>query len=598
MSVENEVPMEYRAQIPDRCQRQHANRNDAAAWVEEWKCAASCTLPFSTKNLKILEAVIDWRLITNSGTDQGIIRPVIGSGGWPVIPGSSIKGLFRRACRKLQPKKLERWCGSPVTEKDPKPGVLRFHGAWPSNPNWHERLLDVAHPQQNWQLWNPQWDSNQNQYRRISHNANALISLYKPVLWIAYSSGDQDIEQDEWCEIRETLLKALEQGIGGRTCAGYGSSGRISGDLIFECGLEGQGRASTLLSANSGEFRANIFRAAIRGMSLRLFGGLCNSNDALKAVGFLFGSIHRQDGGLQRALLDSAFTDSIVKVDDNWGRGNMEASVYAVSGTLQWRLTKNNLTEDRREALSSLLASIHALAFSLGGFGRGWRRPDHRIFYPDYYTNPEPKPPIGCHWQWSEAENLSKHPNWAVNSKADLEKLIKTARFQAREWLRLNHKIQPSKQCASWREILHPEHMNIWIRDSTSPLDSKAIHWFHKSPDTRNYGDLDPRDLRGTSLAGRIQKNRKDRETEVGRIWSRMLPKLNASSLAQWQKKPSSGLNKASTSISPWPGPYLEVLVLFNDRHNMDNEPDHGPSLIQLIDEPGSPFQRVKILNP
>lgn len=41
---------------------------------------------------------LTWRFITNSGQDDGVIRPAIGAKGWPYYPGSSMKGIFRRAC--------------------------------------------------------------------------------------------------------------------------------------------------------------------------------------------------------------------------------------------------------------------------------------------------------------------------------------------------------------------------------------------------------------------------------------------------------------------------------------------------------------------
>ena len=254
------VPMEFRAQAPGRCQRQYIRkpkdpppswRPDIQIWVDEWVERVDRASPFSDRDLHVLELQIDWRLISNSGVDEGFIRPVIGAGGWPMIPGSGIKGLFRRAC---PPHRLQRWCGSPCASGDLSPGILRFHGAWPADGLWASGLLDLAHPQQNWQVG----FSN----GRESHSAFGVVSLLQPRLQIGLSSTDPELSASEWDEIDDCLKRALRAGIGGRTCVGYGSSGRISGDLLFQCGLVGQGPAAKLLDG-SVEFRPTMFRAAI-----------------------------------------------------------------------------------------------------------------------------------------------------------------------------------------------------------------------------------------------------------------------------------------------------------------------------------------------
>ena len=252
-----EVPMEFRAQVRGRCQRQKADLNDAKDWVSEWTSRIECSDPFHVNGLTIVFPVkINWRLISNSGVDEGFIRPVLGSGGWPILPGSSIKGLFRRACRNsCTPEKLMKWCGGQLANGELQSGLLRFHGTWPSDSSWTEGLLDVAHPQQNWQV------GYENGGER--HNANAIVSLHQPILRIGLSSY-KPLDKDEWEEIKVVLTNALSRGIGGRTCAGYGTSSTgITEDALYKCSLVGQGAASKLLSGNP-EFRHNIFRASVR----------------------------------------------------------------------------------------------------------------------------------------------------------------------------------------------------------------------------------------------------------------------------------------------------------------------------------------------
>ncbi|MFM9104843.1 MAG: hypothetical protein ACKOPS_27445, partial [Cyanobium sp.] len=354
------VPMEYRAQVPGRCQRQYIKKpedapsgwcSDVQQWIDQWVERVDQASPFSGKfshhQLKIIEAQIDWRLISNSGVDEGIIRPVIAAGGWPMIPGSSIKGLFRRACPS---DRLVEWCGTRFGPGDLIPGILRFHGAWLADASWTQGLLDVAHPQQNWQVG---FDKG-----RERHSAFGVVSLYKPKLLIGLSSTDPKLSQADWDEILDTMKLALRSGIGGRTCVGYGSSGPLSDDVMFQCSLEGQGPAAKLLDGSE-EFRPTMFRAAIRGMALRLFGGLSDPSTALKVVGELFGALSREEGQ-HVGLLATAYTDQSVTLDDH-GQGSWRQPVYATSGLLQWRLTRSTGSNAADELLAELLAALHGL---------------------------------------------------------------------------------------------------------------------------------------------------------------------------------------------------------------------------------------------
>lgn len=590
------VPMEFRAQALGRCQRQYIRkpkdphpswRSDIQIWVDEWVERVDRESPFSVRDLHVLDVQIDWRLISNSGVDEGFIRPVIGAGGWPMIPGSGIKGLFRRAC---PPERLERWCGSPCAAGDLSPGILRFHGAWPADAKWTMALLDVAHPQQNWQVGYSNG--------RENHSAFGLVSLYQPRLQIGLSCTESNLQSGEWEEIDDTLRCALRAGIGGRTCAGYGNSGRISGDPLFQCALEGQGPAAKLLDGTP-EFRPTMFRAAIRGMALRLFGSLIDHRSALQAVGRIFGSLSREEEQ-NVGLLATAYTDAVMDLG-SYGRGTGAQPIYATSGQLQWRLTRSPGSNDTTELLADLLAALHGLTMSLGGFGRGWRRADHRIFMPEYYQKDKSKPLIGCHWQWREPAKLPSGIH--VQSAQDLAQLLQRARKLAACWLEKSD-IRLTGP-APWREVLNPQSMRIWTRVASDPLDAVAIEWFHWAPGSGGQDQrTDPRELKGTDLAGHVNQ-----VGQVGRIWSRLLPihsnrQPTGRSSAAYHgvaaagpgaaiarpanpmarpgaatARPATGVMarpsapnsrpaapRGEVSIAVHPGPFLESLVLFPER--------------------------------
>ncbi|MCT0212423.1 MULTISPECIES: RAMP superfamily CRISPR-associated protein [unclassified Synechococcus] len=505
------VPMEYRAQVQGRCQRQKADLPDAKIWIQEWKDSLPPSAPFKAfqsdpKTARTFNYQVDWRLITNSGTDDGIIRPVIAAGGWPVIPGSSIKGLFRRGCGKTPLDKVDitKWCGSSAGEadKDSKSGILRFHGAWPvtaeTNPEWKERLLDVAHPQQNWQLgFNEQ---SRIEKGREKHNANAIVSLFRPMIQISITSTEALLDQ-EWDKIKLTLERGLAQGIGGRTSAGYGSIQGISETPFLSIGLTGQGVASQLLDKTP-EFRPNQFRAAIRGMAMRVLGGLTDDQITMGVVDHLFGGLGKSAPKV--GLLMSQFTVQEYE-QGSYGRGQ---ATYSVSGQLRWLINDSKRSSEDLDLLRNFLYKLHSLVMVLGGFGRGSRRLDHSCF-PLADGNFYRRNSIGTHWQWLQPNLLP--PGLNPCSVEELNKLIADTRSIAGQYMKTKNFLQGSK-LAPWREVIHPDRSLVWARKASGPNDSVSINWFHDQEG--------PPCIKKTDLTGSMGK--------VGRIWSRMYPIINS----------------------------------------------------------------------
>ena len=106
------VPMMFQAQTNGRCQLQTRDQDrrsqDAELWCEEWTSETYPVTPKFKEPVRTQEYSISWRFVTNSGQDDGVIRPVIGASGYPFYPGSSMKGAFRQACRKLFSDRLGR----------------------------------------------------------------------------------------------------------------------------------------------------------------------------------------------------------------------------------------------------------------------------------------------------------------------------------------------------------------------------------------------------------------------------------------------------------------------------------------------------------
>lgn len=522
-NVINKVPMMYRAQVDGRCQLQRlvpkADEQHAQRWTKEWTERTYPHAPQFSKDVQTRTYQISWRFVTNAGQDDGIIRPVMGAKGWPFYPGSSMKGLFRSACN---PQQKKRYCGYELSNGDMAPGILRFHGGYPTNKKWVEKLLDLVHPQQDYQV----------KKGSAHHAAFMMISLYQPELQFGISSSE-DLSDQEWAEIWQIWEKAMAKGLGSRVCAGYGHPSSISGDELYSPHrIHGRGMASKTLSG--AEFRPNMFRAAIRGHALRIFGGLVPANIAEREVDKLFGGLGHREPIV--GLIGMKFVADNLTPGKH-GHGRFEVRTYDVTGQLSWLLTRPLPDDTQREALKNLILRLNQFAMIFGGFGKSWRRIDHPLFFPEYYNKPN-KSYIGCHWEWqgnfkrdvqvSILRNISQFTN---------DKLLPAAR----EWLKLQGVTLNNQYAQEWREAWHPAKVQVWGRIAQDKEDSIAVHWFHQPYYEDNRRGI-RRTIKGTALTGKLGT--------IGRIWHRMYPKFNFSQGNAPRKTQG----------------YIELLTLFPDQ--------------------------------
>lgn len=458
------VPMMFRAQIGGRCQPQRIvdNRDtgepqDAERWTKEWVERVYPQGPTFSDRVQTRNYDLSWRFVTNGGQDDGMIRPVIGAMGWPFYPGSSMKGLFRQACTAEQAK---RYCGD-EKKLDPGEMSLRFHGGYPIDDRWQENLLDIIHPQQDRQV---------KQEKRTS--AFAQISLYKPTLKFGISSLSS-LPSEEWDTIWAIWEKAMDRGLGCRVSAGYGQVTEVQGDVLCSFRLRGQGQAAKLIDG-TGEFRPNVLRAAVRGHALRLFGGLTDGATAEQVVMELFGGIPRE--GAVVGLLAIAFGESALTVEP-FGQGSYAQPAYRVEGELRWLVTRS-LSAEEREALKVLVRQLTQFAMLLGGFGKSWRRVDHRLCFPEYYDQGS-NPLIGCHWQWlweSPQELRRMNPVMKLEGVAPF---LEEVRQSARAWMALRGVRPNPSRSAEWREAWHPGRVQVWGRVAEEMEDCEAVRWLH-----------------------------------------------------------------------------------------------------------------------
>ncbi|MBW4514794.1 MAG: hypothetical protein KME11_06165 [Timaviella obliquedivisa GSE-PSE-MK23-08B] len=456
-SVDNilkRIPMMYRAQVSGRCSLQFAGNNqDLDDWTEEWTyknkqgeaCYQHKTRPIGLdKAVYRVQVEFPFRLFSNCGQDS-IARPVIGKNGIPLLPGSSVKGLFKRACNDRQ--KLK-YCGNAD-----QPGELRFLGAYPVG-NWAKRIVDVVHPQQARQLGSSE--------RQTS--ANAIISFYRPLMMFEFSCAKPDVD---WNEVRRILTAALQRGVGGKTSNGYGMGGNLAGQPTITPAfpvsllLSGVGVSSQLRN-NVPEFRPNLFKASLRGHVSRLLAGVCAEE-------------HRVTSGVN-ALFGDQKAESAVRLI--WQSRSEEFDTHGQNPTYK---TEGILYLDAPEDDRLFIKQVLKFAFVMGGFGKSWRRVWHGEFLPDYHSR---KFAIGCHWTSKEMDDILT----VEQLKTFLNQLHKSCCD------RLNVRVP---QSLKWRESWHPERVAVYAKLTQQ---SEVIRLFHDESfkttpaiGGKNPGDTRPR---------------------------------------------------------------------------------------------------------
>jgi len=544
LSSFNDVPLMFQAQTkePDRGNIQYVGEREGndqpkyEKWVKEWLTGCPpkpepedesipkwkrkpiqtlVKLPEFGANVKTWNYQIRWRMVTNSGQDGDLIRPVIGARGIPFFPGSSMKGVFRHACPE---EKRLRYCGGEVRDaednKRTQPGILRFHGGYPVDMAWAEahRLVDIAHGQQPYQVMRSTKDRGE--------NANVQISLYRPKFKFGISCLEIPWDSPEWDVIKKIWEDALGHGIGSRVSAGYGYVEEVnpsSDRTLLSVHLKGQGLSSQLLLKDptkhdrfkTCEFRPNMFKAVLRGHTLRLLGGLVDASTAKSLTQIIWGGIPEKGEsgkavvgrvGIEFSVKENNLNDKDKHKYRNDKDRLVEMPIYRLEDGCLSLIRHGEVQPE----LEGFLRSLIKFAVLLGGFGKSWRRVHHKLFYPSYFSKND-KPMIGCHWELTPVSQ-----NFLVISNSDFSRItnfIEEIREQAIAWIQSEIGKYPPGSAKEWREAWHPNKVQVWGR--TTDKKSLAIAWFHL-----NYADQ--KKINKSILTGSMGK--------IGRIWHRMYP--------------------------------------------------------------------------
>ena len=569
------VPLMFQAQVKGRSlihkleDLRNGNRTQQQAydWAEQWQdsCDTDEVPAFGNHIRKSKEYLFTWRMVTNGGQDEGVIRPVIGERGWAYFPGSSMKGAFLRACQQLCPAdEVSRYCGGKGKDGELHPGILRFHGGYPKDDSWlDDSMVDIIHPQENWQL---------NGTRLSRETPKVQISLYQPTFIFGISST-QKLPEAEWELIWKIWDKALERGMGSRVSAGYGQIKAHGESKLLSVGLSGQGLASQRINRTA-EFRPNAFKAALRGHTRRLFSGITDAATAESITKQLWGGFESRKAIV--GLLGIAFSAPSLAEDfytyTKDGRSR-DMPIYETGDSLLNLLVMREVSEQDRKNLKVWTTQLMKFSMLLSGFGKSWRRVDHRLFshhqfLPRYLTDAQGRninPMIGVHWHYmdrfksfyvsvEELENITTFlDNFHQRTRELLERRVL-------EFLRkASYPVNPLTD--EVRESWYKGNVEVWGRIAKNACDSRAITWFHGP-----YQGVES--IKHSELTGWSSRNDRQPKTQIGRIWHRMYPRYR-----------KQGEELIET------GEYIELLTIFPNRSGNEDEVQKTADFLKFLDE-------------
>jgi CRISPR-associated protein Cmr6 len=558
MSDSERVPLMFQAQVGGRSQiqklipKQKANQQ-AYEWALQWQQACDKrNIPHFEAPIQTCECQFTWRMVTNSSQDTGVIRPVIGERGWAFFPGSSMKGAFLRACKRLcSVDDTLLFCGGKGIDEELHPGVLRFHGGYPKDAEWlDDSMVDVVHPQEDWQTKN-----------QGNHSALVQISLYKPNFVFGISSS-KPLTKSQWETVWLVWKTALEQGIGSRVSAGYGQIrtydekivNHSSNRLVSFC-LSGQGAASKLINGK-GEFRPNIFKAALRGHTRRLFNGITDEDTADRLTKILWGGIGESTvAGLLGVAFNASEGDLSLDIWQSPNNHKNVAPTYEIEdATINILLTQHNLTSEQKEELKNFTIRLMKFAMLLGGFGKSWRRSDHRKFFSSYKNQM-----IGCHWTFTQYSH--QYDVLFDDDLAGITKFLNNFYIGGKKFSWLKSISDRGDSTENIREAWCKENVQVWGRLAKNESDSRAISWLH-----------DPHGIKETYLTGWSSVNDRDPKTMIGRLWHRMYPQLVKT------------IDDRGKSVWEPTGKYAELLTIFPKIKDNEEEQKIVDDFLLLLD--------------
>ncbi|WP_416674381.1 RAMP superfamily CRISPR-associated protein [Egbenema bharatensis] len=302
------------------------------------------------------------------------------------IPGSAIRGIVRAWAMQRPELRREaiRLLGQQVNDQI-MPGKIVFLDAWPDQT--HPLTIDVVNPQEKFQVYHD------NSEQPAPHALYALGDGLTPVPFTVAIRGIPGKASPEavntvWGWIEQALA---EHGLGGRTASGYGMLESAQDTTSapdpthpvqrFDFTLYSQGVEGAI--PRQIELRPSHWRGWLRSWTLRFLLGVMAERNAKVILEGLFGTLESTEDGKHRQgcvriqLLPrkpGAPWGESSKLEESKSSGGSSSKqpnpdFYIWKGQIQMSAPA--------DILESVLLPIVQIAMSVGGVGRGWRRPLH-----------------------------------------------------------------------------------------------------------------------------------------------------------------------------------------------------------------------------
>lgn len=320
------------------------------------------------------------------------------------IPASSLRGLVRSWAKRnnISQNRVRELLGD-QDEDTIYTGKIQFLDAYPLQPS--PITLDIVNPQQSFQVYH-QGQSTPLSFYTLG-DGKEPIQVKIAIRGIPNQTTSAEVKEVwGWLEQAICLL-----GVGGRTASGYGTvtkkevkpdnlpdyKNKIINFEVYSQGSYGvdQGKKAEV------KLRPSHWRGWLRSWLLRFLLGVMSKSDAETTLGELLGSIGEDDSnqaqkGCVRLKLHEGRT---------WGEKSSNGGSYSF---YTWKGKLEIIAP--QDILTKIILPVIKFAVSVGGVGRGWRRPLH-IFSTDKFTAAR-----GCFLKMSHRVNdrpqlLALHPN-------------------------------------------------------------------------------------------------------------------------------------------------------------------------------------------
>ncbi|MFS8883524.1 RAMP superfamily CRISPR-associated protein [Synechococcus sp. R55.3] len=348
-----------------------------------------------------------WRIrVGGAKGPESMLLPAFDHLGIPYIPSSTLRGVARtQAIRELMrkhnlsweeaDKAVAPWLGHLEAEDKDSAGKVIFLDAYPvptrpqrqgdpDNSKTGGLAVDIAN-----NIW--KWNGQNLEY---SPNPNLFFSLKQATFLIGLRKGP-GCTDEMLAQVKEWLIRGLEQGVGSQVNTGYGrliqtgkTLSQYKGEFLrlpFE--LEGQlihGRQvvnwrpdrNRYDNKSIAEVRPVAFKNMLRYWFRTFALGVLPVKQVQEWEGQLFGAITPQQkhGWIHVDLLKGRVTQPEPELNQA-GRGNPAGQQEGILILSLSEECHNHASKENQKAVQKLFRNLTWMLFHLGGIGQGARRP-------------------------------------------------------------------------------------------------------------------------------------------------------------------------------------------------------------------------------